>query len=140
MLLKRLLFAASLCVLPAYAQDPRASGSPQASASPQASVSPSGSASSGASNLRDDKDKLSYSLGVDIARTLQRLEVDLNQEALVQGLSDVLSKKATALNDHEIQASLQGFQRRMVQKQQEAMNKKQAEMKDAAEKNKAEGK
>lgn len=133
--MKWLFFAALLCVLPAYAQDPQPSGSPQASSS--ASAPP---ASAGTSTLKDDKDKLSYSLGVDIARTLQRLDVDLNQQALTQGLSDILAKKPPALNDQEIQQTLQNFQKQLMQKQQAAMAKKQTEMKDLAEKNKADGK
>ena len=128
--MKRLFFAASLCVLPAYAQDTQPSGSPQSS--PLASTA--------APNLKDEKDKLSYSLGVDIGRTLQRLDVDLNQQALSQGLSDVLAKRSPALNDQEIQQTLQNFQKQLIQKQQAAMAKKQTEMKDLAEKNKAEGK
>ncbi|MBV8899947.1 MAG: FKBP-type peptidyl-prolyl cis-trans isomerase [Verrucomicrobia bacterium] len=132
--MKRLFFAASLCVLPAYAQDTQPAGSPPSS--PSASAP----AAAAASNLKDDKDKLSYSLGVDIARTLQRLDVDLNQQALTQGLSDTLAKKPPALNDQEIQQTLQNFQKQLIQKQQAAMAKKQTEMKDLAEKNKAEGK
>ena len=138
MLLKRLLFAASLCVLPAYAQDPQAS----ASSSPPASApSPSqGAPASTSANLKDERDKLSYSLGIDIGRTFQRWDIDLNQQALAQGLSDALAKKTPALSDQEMQASIQAFQRRMTQKQQEAMSKKQTELKDLADKNKAEGK
>jgi FKBP-type peptidyl-prolyl cis-trans isomerase len=132
--MKRLFFAASLCVLPAYAQDTQPAGSPQSS--PSASAP----AAAAASNLKDDKDKLSYSLGVDIARTLQRLDVDLNQQALTQGLSDTLAKRSPALSDQEIQQTLQNFQKQLIQKQQAAMAKKQTEMKDLAEKNKAEGK
>jgi FKBP-type peptidyl-prolyl cis-trans isomerase len=132
--MKRLFFAASLCVLPAYAQDTQPAGSPPSSSSASAP------AAAAASNLKDDKDKLSYSLGVDIARTLQRLDVDLNQQALTQGLSDTLAKRPPALNDQEIQQTLQNFQKQLIQKQQAAMAKKQTEMKDLAEKNKAEGK
>ena len=116
--MKRLLFVASLCVLPAYAQDTQPSGSPPSSPSASAPAS-------AAANLKDDKDKLSYSLGIDIGRTLQRLDVDLNQQALTQGLSDVLAKKSPALNDQEIQQTLQNFQKQLIQKQQAAMAKKQ---------------
>jgi FKBP-type peptidyl-prolyl cis-trans isomerase len=136
MFTKRLLFAATLCVLPAYAQDPQPSPSVDSSV-PAVAPSPAGP---GASAFKDDKDKLSYSLGVDIARTLQRLDVDLNRDALTQGLDDALTKKTTALNDQEIQQTLQGFQKQMMQKQQAAMAKKQTEMKGVAEKNKVEGK
>jgi FKBP-type peptidyl-prolyl cis-trans isomerase FklB len=93
-----------------------------------------------ASALKDDKDKVSYSLGVDIGRTLQRLQLDLNETALSQGIADVLGNKPMAMTDQELQQTLQAFQQKMMQKQQEAMSKKQDEMKAVAEKNKAEGK
>ncbi len=92
------------------------------------------------SSLKDDKDKISYSLGVDIGRTLQRLELDLNIPALSQGIADVLGNKPKALTDDQVQHTLQAFQQQMMQKQQEAMSKKQDEMKAVAEKNKADGK
>ena len=98
-------------------------------------------ASSPASSaFKDDKDKVSYSLGVDIGRTLQRLQLDLNQEALSQGITDVLGNKPMAMTDQDLQQTLQAFQQKMMQKQQEAMSKKQEEMKAVAEKNKADGK
>jgi FKBP-type peptidyl-prolyl cis-trans isomerase FklB len=92
------------------------------------------------SALKDDKDKISYSLGVDIGRTLQRLELDLNIPALSQGIADVLGNKPKALTDEQVQQTLQAFQQQLMKKQQEAMSKKQDEMKVAAEKNKADGK
>jgi FKBP-type peptidyl-prolyl cis-trans isomerase FklB len=110
-----------------YAEDAKPSASPSASA-------PASSA------FTDDKDKVSYSLGVDIGRTLQRLQLDLNQNALSQGITDVLGNKPMAMNDQELQQTLQAFQQKMMQKQQEAMTKKQEEMKTVAEKNKADGK
>jgi FKBP-type peptidyl-prolyl cis-trans isomerase FklB len=92
------------------------------------------------SALKDDKDKVSYSLGVDIGRTLQRLQLDLSETALSQGIADVLGNKPMAMTDQELQQTLQGFQQKMMQKQQEAMSKKQEEMKTVAEKNKVDGK
>jgi FKBP-type peptidyl-prolyl cis-trans isomerase FklB len=106
---------------------------------PKPSVSPS-PASSASATVRDDKDKISYSLGVDIGRTLQRLQLDLNQDALSKGITDVLGGKPMAMTDQELQQTLQAFQQKMMQKQQEAMSKKQEEMKAVAEKNKADGK
>jgi FKBP-type peptidyl-prolyl cis-trans isomerase len=90
--------------------------------------------------LKDDKDKVSYSLGVDIGRTLQRLQLDLNQDALSKGMTDVLGNKSMSMTDQELQQTLQAFQQKMMQKQQEAMSKKQEQMKAVAEKNKADGK
>jgi FKBP-type peptidyl-prolyl cis-trans isomerase FklB len=104
------------------------------------SASPAAVASASESTYKTDKDKVSYSLGVDIGRTLQRLQLDLNEEALSKGIGDVLGSKPMAMTDQELQATLQAFQQKMMQKQQEAMTKKQNEMKVVAEKNKADGK
>lgn len=114
------------------AADATASQSPSPAQSPTAAV-PS-------SAFRTDKDKISYSLGVDIGRTLQRLQLDLNEELLSQGIGDVLGGKPMAMTDQELQQTLQAFQQKMMQKQQESMAKKQDEMKAVAAKNKAEGK
>jgi FKBP-type peptidyl-prolyl cis-trans isomerase FklB len=108
-------------------------GDAKSSASPADSASPS-------SNFKDDKDKISYSLGVDIGRTLQKFQLDLNEHALSQGIADVLGNKPMAMTDQQLQETLQAFQQKMMQKQQEAMAKKQGEMKVVAEKNKADGK
>jgi FKBP-type peptidyl-prolyl cis-trans isomerase FklB len=110
-----------------YAEDAKPSPSPADSASPP-------------STLKDDKDKISYSLGVDIGRTLQKFQLDLNEAALSQGIADVLGNKSMAMTDQELQQTLQAFQQKMMQKQQEAMAKKQEDMKVVAEKNKADGK
>ena len=104
------------------------------------SASPAAVASSPGSTYTTDKDKVSYSLGVDIGRTLQRLQLDLNEEALSKGIADVLGSKPMAMTDQELQQTLQAFQQKMMQKQQEAMAKKQGEMKVIADKNKADGK
>ena len=104
------------------------------------SASPAGVASAPGSTYKTDKDKVSYSLGVDIGRTLQRLQLDLNEEALSKGIGDVLGSKPMAMTDQELQETLQAFQQKMMQKQQEAMAKKQGEMKVIADKNKADGK
>jgi len=56
-----------------YAEDAKPSPSPADSTPPT-------------STLKDDKDKISYSLGVDIGRTLQKFQLDLNEAALLKGL------------------------------------------------------
>jgi len=117
------------------AEDSKPSASPAASASPSASASAESNQS-----LKDEKDKLSYSVGVDIGRTIQRLNVDLSQGPLTQGILDVLSSHPMALSDDELQQRLQAFQQKLAQKQEEALAQKQQEMKSSAEKNKAEGK
>jgi FKBP-type peptidyl-prolyl cis-trans isomerase FklB len=110
-----------------YAEDAKPSPSP--SANPAST-----------STFKDEKDKVSYSLGVDIGRTLQKFQLDLNEAALSQGIADVLDSKPMAMTDQELQTTLQAFQQKMMQKQQEAQSKKQEEMKGVAEKNEADGK
>ena len=110
-----------------YAEDAKPSPSP--SANPATT-----------STFKDEKDKVSYSLGVDIGRTLQKFQLDLNEAALSQGIADVLDSKPMAMTDQELQTTLQAFQQKMMQKQQEALSKKQEEMKGVAEKNEADGK
>jgi FKBP-type peptidyl-prolyl cis-trans isomerase FklB len=110
-----------------YAEDAKPSPSPANSTSQT-------------SALKDDKDKVSYSLGVDIGRTLQKFQLDLNEGALSQGIADVLGNKPMAMTDQELQQTLQAFQQKMMQKQQDAMSKKQEENKVVSEKNKADGK
>jgi len=137
-MMKRITLAA-LLLSSAYiasAEDATQSGSPVASPA----VSPSAGVAATGSTYKTDKDKISYSLGVDIGRTLQRLQLDLNEDALSKGIGDVLGSKPMAMTDQELQETLQGFQQKMMQKQQEALAKKQDEMKVVADKNKADGK
>jgi FKBP-type peptidyl-prolyl cis-trans isomerase FklB len=119
--------------LVAHAQDKTTSASPAPSASPAASPATS-------SAFKDEKDKLSYSIGVDIGRTLKKLQLDLNQAVVTQGISDILTDKTPAMSDQELQQTLQAFQQKMMEKQQAAMGKKQEEMKATASTNKTAGK
>jgi FKBP-type peptidyl-prolyl cis-trans isomerase FklB len=137
-MMKRITLAA-LLLSSAYiasAEDATQSGSPVASPA----VPPSAGVAATGSTYKTDKDKISYSLGVDIGRTLQRLQLDLNEDALSKGIGDVLGSKPMAMTDQELQETLQAFQQKMMQKQQEALAKKQDEMKVVADKNKADGK
>ncbi len=88
-----------------------------------------------ASALKDQKDKLSYSLGVEIAKNLKQLQgysVELNQDLVLQGVKDAFSGGKTLMSDEEIKETLSGFQKEMIAKQKEAFKK-------LGEKNKAEG-
>jgi FKBP-type peptidyl-prolyl cis-trans isomerase FklB len=106
----RILIAVGLfSALAAYAQEDTTSATPSASPA-----------------FTDDKDKISYSVGVDIGQTLKKLQLELNQDVLIQGLSDVLSDRPTAMTDQELQQTLQAFQQNMMQKQQAELTKKQA--------------
>jgi FKBP-type peptidyl-prolyl cis-trans isomerase FklB len=139
-MIKRITLAALLLssAYMACAEDTTPSASPAASPAASPTQSPAQSATA-SSTFKNDKDKVSYSLGVDIGRTLQRLQLDLNEDALAQGIADVLGGKPMAMTDQELQETLQAFQQKMMQKQQESMAKKQDEMKAVAAKNKTDG-
>ncbi len=82
--------------------------------------------------LVTDKEKASYSVGVDIGRNLKQQDIGLDPAAAARGLRDILSSQKLLLTDQEITDSLQTFRQSMMTKMQE-------KMKVAAAKNKMEG-
>jgi FKBP-type peptidyl-prolyl cis-trans isomerase FklB len=82
--------------------------------------------------LKDQKDKASYSIGYDIGETFKKQNVDLNADTLFGGLKDALAGKEAALSKEDREKTLQAFQKEMMEKQMTAS-------KEAATKNAAEG-
>jgi FKBP-type peptidyl-prolyl cis-trans isomerase FklB len=82
--------------------------------------------------LKDQKDKVSYSIGLDIGSTLKRQLIDVNEQILNTGIQDGLSGKKPLMTDEEVKATMAAFQKDMTEKQQAAK-------KAAGEKNKTEG-
>jgi FKBP-type peptidyl-prolyl cis-trans isomerase FklB len=82
--------------------------------------------------LKDQKDKASYSIGYDIGETFKKQKVELNPDALFGGLKDALADKEAALTKEDREKTLQAFQKEMMDKQITAS-------KEAATKNAAEG-
>jgi FKBP-type peptidyl-prolyl cis-trans isomerase FklB len=82
--------------------------------------------------LKDQKDKASYSIGYDIGETFKKQNVELNPDTLFSGLKDALAGKEAALTKEDREKTLQAFQKEMMEKQIAAS-------KEAATKNAAEG-
>jgi FKBP-type peptidyl-prolyl cis-trans isomerase FklB len=82
--------------------------------------------------LKEQKDKVSYSIGIDIGTNLKNAGVDVDQEILAKGIKDGLSGNSPAMTKEEMQQALMDLQKEMVAKQTERM-------KVLAEKNKKEG-
>jgi FKBP-type peptidyl-prolyl cis-trans isomerase FklB len=82
--------------------------------------------------LKDKKDKISYSIGVDIGKSVKKQKLDINAAAFSAGFKDGQTDKPTQMTEEEIRQTLLALQTEMIEKQK-------AEMKVAAEKNKAEG-
>jgi len=93
-----------------------------------------------------DMDKVSYSIGLQIGSNLQKQEealkkqnVQINTDALVNGLKDALAGKPQLTTD-QVRATLTAFEQDMTQKQQAAGEKNKADgEKFLAENKKKEG-
>lgn len=82
--------------------------------------------------LKNDKDKLSYTMGVDIGKHLRQQSMDVDSDMFAKGLKDAMTGAKTALTDEEMQQIISNFQKETAEKQA-------VKMKSVAEKNKKEG-
>jgi FKBP-type peptidyl-prolyl cis-trans isomerase FklB len=76
--------------------------------------------------IKNQKDKLSYSLGVDIGEMFKNQSIDVNSDLFVRGLKDVLSGNKLLLADQEIKETMDSFQKERVAKHKE-LNKEASE-------------
>jgi FKBP-type peptidyl-prolyl cis-trans isomerase FklB len=77
--------------------------------------------------LKDQKDKVSYSIGMNIGFNLSRQKVDINPDILAAGIKDAIAGKPQLTSD-QVKDIMAQFEKDMEQKQ-----------KQAAEKNKTDG-
>jgi len=82
--------------------------------------------------LKDQKDKASYSIGHDIGSTFKKQNVELNLDVMIAGMKDALAGKEPILTKEERDKTLEAFQKEMMEKQA-------ALSKVAADKNLADG-
>jgi FKBP-type peptidyl-prolyl cis-trans isomerase FklB len=82
--------------------------------------------------LKNDKDKLSYTIGVDIGKYLQQQAMDVDPDMIAKGLKDAMTGAKTALTDEEMHQITSAIQK-------ETAEKRAVKMKAVAEKNKREG-
>jgi FKBP-type peptidyl-prolyl cis-trans isomerase FklB len=82
--------------------------------------------------LKNNREKLSYSIGMDIGGNLKEGSVDVDPDMLAKGLKDSYGGRKTILTEDEARKTLKDFQQTMTAKRAEAMQKD-------AEKNKAAG-
>src|SRR5437588_4168537 len=82
--------------------------------------------------LKDTKDRLSYSIGLDIGMTFKKQKMELNSDALAAGVKDGLSGVQPLLTEDEVRQVMTTFSKEMTEKTAMAN-------KEAAEKNTAEG-
>lgn len=82
--------------------------------------------------LKTDKDKLSYSMGVATGTQMKRQSIEVDTDMFARGLRDAVSGGKLQMTDQEVQETLMKFQQEMAAKQAE-------KHKQMAEKNKKEG-
>jgi FKBP-type peptidyl-prolyl cis-trans isomerase FklB len=104
------IFSASLLVLPLFAQEKSA-------------------------QLKDQKDKVSYSIGMQIGFNLGRQKVDINTDVLAAGIKDAIAGKPQLTPD-QVKEIMETFEKDMEKKQKEAGEKNKAEGTKFLEENK----
>src|SRR6266705_2523460 len=72
--------------------------------------------------LKDQKDKVSYSIGMNIGANLSRQKVDINPDVLAAGIKDAIAGK-TQLTQDQVKDVMQQFEKDMEQKQKQAGEK-----------------
>jgi FKBP-type peptidyl-prolyl cis-trans isomerase FklB len=105
-----LIVSASLLALPLFGQDK----------SPQ---------------LKDQKDKVSYSIGMNIGFNLSRQKVDINPDILAAGIKDAIAGKPQLTSD-QVKDVMAQFEKDMEQKQKQAGEKNKTEGAKFLEENK----
>jgi FKBP-type peptidyl-prolyl cis-trans isomerase FklB len=87
--------------------------------------------------LKDMKDKASYSIGLNVGFTLKRQSLDLNSDAFMAGFKDAMSGKKPLLTEQEVKETMVAFEKEMQDKQEAAGKKSAAEGEKFLAENKA---
>lgn len=82
--------------------------------------------------LKSQKDKVSYSIGINIGNNVKQLPMEIDLDILYKGFKDAVSGGKSLLSEEEMRTVMTAFQKEMTAKQTEMMNSQ-------GEKNKKEG-
>ena len=95
-------FAAVLLALPVFAQEKSA-------------------------QLKDTKDKVSYSIGLNIGFNFKKQNLPLNTDALLAGVKDALSDKKPLLSENEVRETMTAWSKEVAEKQKAVGEKNAAD-------------
>jgi FKBP-type peptidyl-prolyl cis-trans isomerase len=70
--------------------------------------------------LKTQKDKVSYSFGVEVVKNLKRQGIEVDTDLLLKGIRDALSGENLLMTDDEIRKTLVTFQAEVKQKRNKA--------------------
>ena len=127
----------ALAAAPAFAQDKPAAAAPPAMK--QGAAAPAGAAAKPPvdtkaidAKFKTEKEKYSYMVGMDVARSLLQIKDEIDAATVVQALQATLKGEKTTLSEPEAMAVRQEFMQKLQGKQA-------AKMKEDADKNEKEG-
>ena len=66
--------------------------------------------------LKNEKDKVSYSIGLNIGSNFKSQSVDINPDILIKGIKDAISGSKPLMTEKEIQETMTAFQKGMTAK------------------------
>jgi len=87
--------------------------------------------------LKDLKDKASYSIGLNVGMNMKRQNVDVNQDAFTAGFKDALAGRKPLMNEQEVRETMMAFEKDMQQKQNDAAQKNSADAQKFMSENKS---
>ncbi|MDA8126475.1 MAG: FKBP-type peptidyl-prolyl cis-trans isomerase [Deltaproteobacteria bacterium] len=73
-------------------------------------------------SLQTQKEKVSYAIGVDLARNFTRMGMDFNVDTLAKGMKDALTGDKPLMTDEELRTTLTAYQTELRDKQMKAAN------------------
>ena len=79
------------------------------------------------------KDKVSYGIGVQVAKTLKVQGIDVNPDLLIKGLRDTLSGQKLLMSDDELKTTMAALQQEVSQKQMQERAKQADDNKKAGD-------
>ncbi|MGC1456498.1 MAG: FKBP-type peptidyl-prolyl cis-trans isomerase [Nitrospirota bacterium] len=82
--------------------------------------------------LKTEKDKISYAIGLDVGNGLKKNEIDVDADIVARAIKDILAGNKPLMTDEEVKTTITGLQKDLQAKQQERM-------KALGDKNKKEG-
>jgi FKBP-type peptidyl-prolyl cis-trans isomerase len=79
------------------------------------------------------KDKVSYGIGVQVAKTLKAQGLDVNPDLLIKGLRDAMSGQKLLMSDEDLNTTMAALQQEITQKQMQARAKEADDNKKAGD-------
>ena len=74
-------------------------------------------------DLKTEKDKVNYGIGVSVARNFKQQGMDVDVNMVVKGLKDELSGKKLLLSEDELRKTMTAYQQELRQKQMQDRKK-----------------